>query len=389
MASEASILLDPFRGTGTIMSANSNQRRAREIPCVVRPLTPDEVNEAGYFELNPDVRNSGMSAIDHFKLAGSREGRVQSANVSEIGEIREAKLERVRFRYRSHEPREFGDPLDFLAAEHIAEFEIPDAPPVSASEYGGPFIDEILDHPDRICLDVGAGLRSVYIENIINTEIYRNISTDVVCVGEDLPFEDEQFDYVLCMAVLEHTRRPWEVAREICRVLKPGGKILVDYPFLQGVHGYPHHYFNATPKGSISLFEDQCRIISSDIGLNNHPMQSLWWTLLTWRNGLGADETVAFDALSVAGILAIPPDKHLEAAYCRNLNQQAMRTIPAGSTLIAEKKRSSKNPYPTNGLAASASRARIAALEMEVAILRASTSWRLTAPLRAMVRLFK
>ncbi len=33
------------------------------------------------------------------------------------------------------------------------------------------------------------------------------------------------------------------------RLLKPGGKILGDAPFLQPLHLLPHHYFNFTPFG--------------------------------------------------------------------------------------------------------------------------------------------
>jgi SAM-dependent methyltransferase len=104
-------------------------------------------------------------------------------------------------------------------------------------------VEEIRRHPERLYPDLGAGLRHVYYSNVVNTEIYSTISTDVICVGEELPFADAQFDSVFAIAVLEHTMRPWEVAREICRVLKPGGTVLIDFPFLQAVHGYPHHYF--------------------------------------------------------------------------------------------------------------------------------------------------
>lgn len=125
---------------------------------------------------------------------------------------------------------------------------------------------------------MGAGLRFTYASNIVNLEIYPCISTDVISIGEKLPFDDNQFDYIMCLAVLEHTREPWEVAREMCRVLKPGGKILVDYPFLQPVHGYPHHYFNATPLGAPTLFEKYCDIESSNISpqsANHCPLRAV------------------------------------------------------------------------------------------------------------------
>ena len=217
---------------------------------------------------------------------------------------------------------------------------------------------------------------------MVNTEIYPSISTDVLCVGEDLPFESDQFDYAICAAVLEHTRRPWDVAREICRVLKPGGQVLVDFPFLQPVHGYPHHYFNATPDGCTSLFRPFCDIVSSEIGDNNHPIQALHWLLRDWCNGLDAYSAERFVNLTVADLLSSPPDQQLGAPYCTALTEQALRTIPAGSTTIARKRAEVVvEPDPD------ALRCRIDALETEVRLLRGSRSWRLTAPVRAMARL--
>jgi 2-polyprenyl-3-methyl-5-hydroxy-6-metoxy-1,4-benzoquinol methylase len=39
-------------------------------------------------------------------------------------------------------------------------------------------------------------------------------------------FPDEQFDFVYCTGVLHHTPAPYEGFTELCRVLKPGGRIL-------------------------------------------------------------------------------------------------------------------------------------------------------------------
>jgi SAM-dependent methyltransferase len=372
---------------------------ADEIVCVRKPGSVDEVDETAYLDANPDVRRAGMCAHDHFIKFGQREGRLQWANRERVAEMREKKLQSLRFRRQPSAPRDCGRPVNFLTPETITEFGIPESPPVSANQYGGAFIDEIRANPAHLGLDVGAGLRFSYFGNIVNTEIYPSISTDVLCVGEDLPFEDDQFDYAICAAVLEHARRPWEVAREICRVLKPGGKLLVDYPFLQGVHGYPHHYFNATPQGAISLFEGSCDILSSTIEPNNHPIQSIWWVLAIWRHGLQGEDRDRFEKLTIGMILAAPPDAHLEAAFCKNLSEEASRIIPAGSTLIARK----KTGYTLDTIDPSTRAVRggddgplldvamqeperVKALEAEVAALRASRSWRLTAPLRALHR---
>ncbi|MBX5453446.1 MAG: class I SAM-dependent methyltransferase [Acidobacteriia bacterium] len=361
--------------------------RAAEVICVQKPQRAEDIDEKGYLDANPDVRKAGMSAREHFVTYGVHEGRMQFINHERVAEMREQKLRRLRFRREPSALRRRGEPANFLDAQTIAEFDIPEHPPVSANLYGGPFIEEILSQPERLCLDLGAGLRASYFSNIVNTEIYPWISTDVLCVGEDLPFADEQFDYVICCAVLEHTLRPWDVAREICRVLKPGGKLLVDYPFLQGVHGYPHHYFNATPLGAVSLFARQCEIISSTIEANNHPIQSIWWILHAWREGLAGADRERFEQLTIGEILATPPDAQLAAPYCKNLSEEALRTIPAGSTLIARKKTPSPFAGPESTRGGPTESDRIRMLEAEIAALRASRSWRLTAPLRALHRI--
>lgn len=42
----------------------------------------------------------------------------------------------------------------------------------------------------------------------------------------DLPFSDEEFDFVICFDFLEHVSRPLEVVKECSRVLKPNGLFL-------------------------------------------------------------------------------------------------------------------------------------------------------------------
>lgn len=49
-------------------------------------------------------------------------------------------------------------------------------------------------------------------------------------VGERLPFGDGQFDYVLCTETLEHVPDDRAVLRELVRVLRPGGVLVISVP---------------------------------------------------------------------------------------------------------------------------------------------------------------
>lgn len=55
----------------------------------------------------------------------------------------------------------------------------------------------------------------------------RHIKYDVG-VGENLPYDDESYDTVVCVDVLEHVTDLSEVIKEVHRVLRPGGTFLFD-----------------------------------------------------------------------------------------------------------------------------------------------------------------
>ena len=112
------------------------------------------------------------------------------------------------------------------------------------------------DPAHRLVLDLGAGNPRAddHHPNALFHEWAQYAHTDVVSVGERLPYREAVFDAVLSKATFEHLRRPWETADEIYRVLKPGGLVHVDTAFMQPLHGDPSHFFNMTLDGVREIF---------------------------------------------------------------------------------------------------------------------------------------
>jgi len=49
------------------------------------------------------------------------------------------------------------------------------------------------------------------------------------CDLHSVPFKENTFDYIVCFDVIEHVSKPDRVLNELNRVLKPGGKIILEY----------------------------------------------------------------------------------------------------------------------------------------------------------------
>lgn len=76
----------------------------------------------------------------------------------------------------------------------------------------------------------------------------------VLDLEQDLPDDLGQFDHVECMSVLEHARRPWLLAANIERLMKPGATIFFTIPFIWRVHAYPSDYWRMTPEAVKVIF---------------------------------------------------------------------------------------------------------------------------------------
>jgi SAM-dependent methyltransferase len=64
-----------------------------------------------------------------------------------------------------------------------------------------------------------------------------------------LGFPDGHFNAIVCWSVLEHVPEPERAIAEMRRVLKPGGGIWVQLPFLFPYHADPHDFWRVTPSG--------------------------------------------------------------------------------------------------------------------------------------------
>lgn len=77
---------------------------------------------------------------------------------------------------------------------------------------------------------------------------------DIVANAEKIPFADNSFDVVMSLETLEHAQKPWVVATEMERVLKPNGILIVSSPQNFPIHNHPSDYFRYTPFGLKAIF---------------------------------------------------------------------------------------------------------------------------------------
>jgi SAM-dependent methyltransferase len=63
------------------------------------------------------------------------------------------------------------------------------------------------------------------------------------------------YDTAICLEVLEHIGDPFMAVREIQRILKAGGVLIVSVPHLSRLHDEPHDYYRYTRHGLRYLLE--------------------------------------------------------------------------------------------------------------------------------------
>ena len=113
------------------------------------------------------------------------------------------------------------------------------------------YISKFVRELDGHVLDVGCGTKPY--ENLFSGESYTGLEiesdysrthskADFFYDGLIIPFDSESFDGVLCNQVFEHVFNPIDFIKEINRILKIGGSLVISVPFVWDEHEQPYDY---------------------------------------------------------------------------------------------------------------------------------------------------
>lgn len=145
------------------------------------------------------------------------------------------------------------------------------------------------------------------------TDVEATFGATVVGDVTALPVADASQDLVLCEHVLEHVVDPLTAAREIERVLRPGGIALITTPFNYPWHGGYIDFYRLTPAGYLTTFRN---LEPVHVGHGPGPastityaLQGAWLSLFTGRQ----TRRVAV----VLGRLVFGPWRHLDRILIR------------------------------------------------------------------------
>src|SRR5262249_52465520 len=122
--------------------------------------------------------------------------------------------------------------------------------------------------PNPIIFDIGSkSARGAYAfgtppqgARVVCVDIDPGEGVDLVADAHDLRMvQDNSVDCAVCVSTLQHVRYPAKVVKEMHRILRPGGIIYVNVPFIFPFHTDPDDFYRFSYHGIKILCEDfQC-----------------------------------------------------------------------------------------------------------------------------------
>lgn len=155
------------------------------------------------------------------------------------------------------------------------------------------------------------------IKSSINLEIGSGKNVDIIGDAHQLPFENNCFDCVISQAVLEHTKDSEKCLDEMFRVLKKGGIIYTEVPFLQPVH-MDSDFRRFTLMGLEELHVPFQKIESE---VSAGPASSLGWHLCTFiSTALSFNNQRIYDLIYLLCFPLMIPFKYLDLIFGKYKN---------------------------------------------------------------------
>lgn len=115
----------------------------------------------------------------------------------------------------------------------------------------------------ELILDVGAGgghyrgffkgKRYLAVDLCLAQTDYKGL--DAVSNICNLSFKDSSIDNIMCIEVIEHSLEPERLLKELNRILKKGGRLLLTSPLCWGEHMQPYDFYRYTRFSLLKMLE--------------------------------------------------------------------------------------------------------------------------------------
>jgi SAM-dependent methyltransferase len=103
-------------------------------------------------------------------------------------------------------------------------------------------------------------------------------NVDIVITDCKIPVPDNHFDFIISGQCFEHVKNPFKLMKELARVLKDGGTVVVVAPFIFAQHHRPD-CFRYLPDGWESLFEESGLTLEDSYFNNAHKRNVDCWAI--------------------------------------------------------------------------------------------------------------
>jgi SAM-dependent methyltransferase len=167
---------------------------------------------------------------------------------------------------------------------------------------------------NAVTVDIGSGPERLGKE-FINVDMFPFPEVDIVALATELPFRDNSIDAAVSESVFEHVPDAYKVAREMVRVVKPGGYIYVSAPFIHPYHASPDDFNRWTISGLKHLFPD-LDIVES--GVRSGPWSAFLMFMAYWLGvifSFGSEKTAPF--LAHVFMLVLGPLKYFDYFFMK------------------------------------------------------------------------
>jgi SAM-dependent methyltransferase len=131
-------------------------------------------------------------------------------------------------------------------------------------------------------LEIGAARRAPRTRHVVTVGSIDHGRVDLLAAPDALPFAEGSFDAAIALSVLDQIADPPACARELLRVVKPGGDLLVAVPAMRPAPTVGAQTYDLTRQGLAALFDDGGEVVAATAPAGGEAFQVVQALLRDW-----------------------------------------------------------------------------------------------------------